>query len=461
MRSAPQLTASIGVRLSKQSNDSNTSLQGMLADCRALAERLGAHVIAEHVDDGTSGAIRERPKFLAWMQDGITGRADVLIAPHTDRVTREGVNVAAMVLDVVEGKAPGSVGPVRLVTVDGLDSDDEDSFRWRFVIQAEIARSELKRIKERNAKTRARLIEAGRWSGGPIPFGCRVVKRKNEAGKLVKYLDADPAEAATLREIARRLIDGQSTHSVARWLVSTGVKTRRGNSWTVRTMKVALTNQAAKAHVFDSATWRALNERLTPKANSGGGGGRPQVWLLARGNGICGTCGRNLTTARKRYVCANLACPAQVGIHAQPVDDYLEAEFLRKWGDLWWYEERVELGDASHLDDAEEALAAAQADLLANPGAETLASYQAAQAALEEAEATPIGRRVVTVATDWTYSEWWATASVPDRADELRRFMAEPVKILPLTSSVRRRVDLERLDITWRDEVEPVPDYRE
>jgi DNA invertase Pin-like site-specific DNA recombinase len=455
------LTASIGVRLSKQAKDSNTSLQGMINDCRALAARLGADVLEPiHVDDGVSGSIRERPKFLAWMQDGISGRADILIAPHTDRVTREGVNVAAMVLDVVEGKAHGSVGPVRLVTVDGLDSNDEDSFRWRFVIQAEIARSELRRIRERNLKTRARLNEAGRWAGGPVPFGCRVVERKNDEGKRVKYLEADPSEAKILREVARRLIDGQATHAVARWLVSTGCKTRKGNDWSVRTLKVVLLCQASKAHVFDSATWRALNERLKPKGNAGGGGGRPQVWLLARGNGVCGTCGRNLTTARKQYVCANLACPAQVGIMAQPVDDFLEAEFLRKWGDLWWYETRVELDDASHLDEAEEALAAAQAALLASPGAETLASYQAAQTALETAQATPLGKRVVTVATDWTWSEWWGKASVPERAAELRQFLAEPVKIRPGTS-VRRRVDLERLDATWMDQVEPVPDYRE
>lgn len=450
-------TASIYVRLSKQAKDSNLSLKGMVAECRRLAALHGCEVISEWIDDGISGDVRDRPKFANWLADGSSGRADVLIAPHTDRLTREGVQVAAHVLNVVEGKDDAGKQvhkPVRLITAD-VDTDNPTA-RLQLVIAAEVARAELARIKDRNAKTRARMIESGRWAGGPIPFGCRVVKR---SGK--KYLEADPREAKILREVARRLIDGQTTHSVARWLVSTGVKTRRGNDWSVRTLKVALTNQAAKAHVFDSTTWRALNERLTPKGNGGGGGGRPQVWLLARGNGVCGTCGRNLTTARKQYVCANLACPAQVGIQAQPVDDHIEAEFLRKWGELRWWEERVELDDTSHLDEAEEALTAAQAALLADPGPETLTAYQLAQAALEEAQSTPIGRRVVTVMTDWTWAEWWANASVPDRADELRQFLAEPVKVMPKTSKVTRRVDLDRLDITWRDEVEPIPDYRE
>jgi site-specific DNA recombinase len=88
---------------------------------------------------------------------------------HADRVTRVGVNVAAMVLDVVEGKDPttGAVvrEPVRLLSVDGLDSRDE-TYRMRLVFAAEMARSERERIKDRNLATQARLRKAGRFQGG-------------------------------------------------------------------------------------------------------------------------------------------------------------------------------------------------------------------------------------------------------------------------------------------------------
>lgn len=106
-----ELTASICVRLSKQAGDSNLSLRGMLDDCRALAAAHGARIVGEHVDDGVSGAVRNRPEFLAWLEDGRTGKANLLITPYADRLTREGINAAALVLDVVEGKGSTATMP--------------------------------------------------------------------------------------------------------------------------------------------------------------------------------------------------------------------------------------------------------------------------------------------------------------------------------------------------------------
>ena len=69
----------------------------------AGAASLGLEVYDVHVDNGTSGAIRNRPEFLAWLADARKEHVGTLIASHSDRLTREGVNAAAMVLDVVEG----------------------------------------------------------------------------------------------------------------------------------------------------------------------------------------------------------------------------------------------------------------------------------------------------------------------------------------------------------------------
>jgi site-specific DNA recombinase len=438
-----QLTASIGVRLSKQAKGSNLSLPGMLGDCEALADRLGARVIERHIDDGTSGSVREREKLLAWLDDGSSGRADILITPTTDRVTRDGVWTAARVLDVVEGRTPGQPRPVRLVTVDGLDSDNKASFRLAFVIQAELARAELERITDRNTRTRARLNEAGRWAGGPIPYGCRVredVTEEDGRRKVAKYLEADPAEAAILQDVAGKLLAGQATHSVARWLVSQGIKTRRGNDWSVRTLKVALSNQAAQAHVFDASTWRALQKRLEPKGNAGGGAGRPQVWLLARGNGVCGTCGKNLTTSRKNYVCENLACPAQIGIKAGPVDEYLEREILDAFGDVRWPVVVTSVEGVEELEAARQAEEEAQAALLAELTPENLAALQSARATLAELESRPATTTQRVELSKNTFGEDWAAADVPERARMLRWAIRRPVKIHPQPAGAASRM---------------------
>lgn len=447
-RSGRQLTASIGVRLSKQAKGSNLSLPGMLGDCEALADRLGARVIERHIDDGTSGSVREREKLLAWLEDGSSGRADILITPTTDRVTRDGVWTAARVLDVVEGRTPGQPGPVRLVTVDGLDSDNKASFRLAFVIQAELARAELERITDRNTRTRARLNDAGRWAGGPVPYGCRVredVTEESGRRKVAKYLEADPVEAEILRDVAGKLVGGQATHSVARWLVSQGIKTRRGNDWTVRTLKVVLSNQAAKAHVFEPAEWRALQLRLEPKGNAGGGAGRPQVWLLARGNGICGTCKRNLTTSRKQYVCANLACPAQVGIKARAVDDFIEQEILDAYGAVRWPVVVTSVEGIEELEAARQAEELAQAALLAELTPENLTALQAAREHLAELESRPASTTQRVEMSKQTFGEDWAAADVPERARMLRWAIDGPVEIMPSQGLVKRQVDLSRV----------------
>lgn len=453
-------TASIQVRLSKQSKDSNLSLSGMIDDCRAVAARLGATVLEPiHVDDGTSGSVREREELLAWLDDGITGRADILITPTTDRVSRDGVWTAARVLDVVEGRAPGQLKPVRLVTADGLDSDNKSAFRLAFVIQAELARAELERITARNVKTRARLLEERRWTGGPIPFGCRVALRPGgPKDKPVKYLEVDPAEAKIMNQVADMLIEGTPKRQAVRWLYQQGIKTRRGHDWSIRQLKSNMLCEASRQHVFSARTYRALEKVFEPQPSTRPG--RPQSWLLASGGILCGTCLRPLTTARKRYACERIDCPHQCTIDAQAVDDYIEQEFLARYGWQWWYETKIELVGGADIDQAEDDLRDAQAALLASPGAETLASYQAAQAALAAAEASPPERREVMKATDLTEAEQWAISDVPARAAQLRDFLAEPVVLKPGTA-VRRRVDLTRLDITWRDEVQDVPDYRE
>lgn len=216
-------TASIYVRLSKQASDANMSLDGMLHDCRELARRHGLSVVDEHVDNGLTGAVRDRPEFRAWLQDAVEGRAQTLIAWHADRLTREGINAAAMLLDVLEGKdsTTGRVvrPPVRLLDHSGLDSDHgDDAFRLRFLIAAEVARAERARMVERAKAGRRRLREAARFPGGTPPFGYSITPA-NPGYRLA----VDPQQAAQLREIAQRVLEGESVNSVVVRLNRQGV----------------------------------------------------------------------------------------------------------------------------------------------------------------------------------------------------------------------------------------------
>lgn len=445
-------TASLYIRLSREARESNLSLAGMLNDTRDLAARLGYEVMAEHVDDGISGAVRDRPAFRAWLDDGRTGRANALLTYHADRVTREGVNVAAMVLDVVEGKDPttGKVldAPVRLATVDGLDSRDE-SYRMRLVFAAEMARSERERIKARNIATRARLIAAGRHTGGPVPFGCQVVVR--DGGK---YLQRCDVEADLLGEAAGRLIRGDGMRTVTRWLNLAGHRTRRGTQWQRSSLRATLLSAATREHVLSLATYRALEVRLSPKDEDKArfAGGRPVAHLLAGGLALCASCGRKMTTSAGRYICSSTSggftCSRIMTIGADATDALLEQTFLEHYGDQRGLELRVIVLGGEDLDDAERAQETAQEALLASPGTQTLAAYEAARERLATAKAQPIRRERQTFLSEQTYAEMWAAGDVPERSRILSQALAYPVVIHPAKAAPR-------VEMVWRDQVNP------
>ncbi|MDT0184332.1 recombinase family protein [Microbacterium sp. ARD31] len=470
--------ASLYIRLSRQATGSNLSLEGMIDDCQRLAGSLGLTVHAVHVDNGTSGAIRNRPEFLAWLEDARSGDAGTLIASHSDRLTREGVNAAALVLDVVEGKdsTTGSVvrSPVRLVTVDGLDSErDAEAFRWRFVIAAEVARAERERIRSRNIATKQRLAETSRFPGGAIPFGCRVVERPDPmaGGKVGKYLERNDGEAIVLEEVAARLLRGDSVRSTVHWLNTEGIKTRRGYEWQRTTLVSTLLSAPSREHVFNAATHHALSVRLQPKRHgvTKHNGGRPAAHLLVSGIGLCGGCGGKLTTAGgrpkagggrypTRYVCMAAskggACPGGGTINAVACDEEIERRFLERLGDEPYVEIRTVLMGGDELEEAKAADKAAQAALSENLTTENFAAAQEARARLEARQAQPIQRTDTLHLTGLTVRQTWTAADVEGRRAMLADNLAEPVRLMPGKPKQGpgrgKIVNLDRIHVSWR-----------
>ena len=457
--------ASLYVRLSKQAGESNLSGTGMMEELRQLADRLELDVYSEHMDDGISGAVRDRPEFVAWLDDARNEYVDVLLPYHADRLTREGVNAAALVLDVLEGKDPtsGKVvrGPVRLVSHDGLDSErDAESFRWRFVIAAEVARAERERIKARNIATRKRLDSAGRYTGGAVPFGCRVIDNPEGPGKA---LSTEPDEAEVLRAVAQRLIAGESMRSSVRWMNSRS-STRRGKDWIRSSLRATLLSDASRVHVFDLATFRALEARLSPTPAERSSGGRPRRYLLAGGMASCGTCGRKITTSAGRYICSSSNggehCEYVVTIKAEDVDTWLAEKFLAQYGHMPALEARVIVSGGADIDAADRAVEDAEKALLADLTPENMAAVQDARAELQKASEQPTQRKRVWMPTGQTIAERWETSDHDERADLLTRVLDKPVVIVRNPAGRPRgrvKVDVDgRLEVSWGGNLVPL-----
>ncbi len=461
---------------------------------RALCEREGLEEVALHVDDGLSGGYRDRPGYLAWLDDARTGLAEVLVNYHTDRLTREGLNVAAQVLDTIEGKDPASGRqthrPVRLLDCNGLDSNHGEAFRFRFVIQAEVGRAERERIRERNRNRARRIREAGRWPGGPVPYGYKAVDNPDGPGKV---LVLEPTEAKHIREAADAILAGDNPTLVARRLNHAGVKPRRGKDWYRKVLIDVLTGDAVLGRVTvngnvlrdEEGNMRtpfppvltigqvaALRAKLAPKAETVRRGGRKPARLLS-GLLTCHSCGSVLQVGRRSprsqsgaavvYRCPSRAngkgCDQPVAISAVPLEDHITEVYLSAVGHLPMYRERTVVTGVEELAAVEEDIRATLADLATSADTETFQRLQRLQARQKELSAIDPEKRTELIPTGQTMAEHWEGALTDDRRDLLGK--AFDALIIGPGQRGRKGFDPGRLTRFWAEEPDAGEDLDE
>jgi len=445
---APPNTCSINIRLSKKAKESNLSLEGMLNDCRALAFRHGLRIVNEWIDE-QSGAIRNREGFLGWLADAREGRAAVLIAYHVDRMTREGVNVAALILDVVEGKdaITGAVvrHPVRLLDCKGLDSNESDTaFRLTLVLKAEIAREERERMSDRSLDMHRRFKAEGKATPGSAgAFGFMLNPDDPDARRLIP----NPAEAKYLREAAEQVWaipsapDDVTFGSVVRWMNGPlGCKPRRAKAWSRTTLRQCLTRtpDCVDVDIFTPDERASLRQILAPAKRTEAPAKpvyRVGTHIASSGLLECASCGSVMHIhPRKRttgvvvddYRCSeSFQFPGKRGQHvsvfSEFMDSYLEAKFLFDHGDELEYTRRASVTGYAAVEEAELAVADALRALEKDATAKHFAALQLAQIQRAEAEALPQVAEVSIVPTGRTIREAWHAADMAEKQAMLRR----------------------------------------
>ncbi|MDG4792676.1 recombinase family protein [Micromonospora sp. WMMD1082] len=457
-----RLRASIYVRLSNAADEANTSLENMIAECRAVCAAEDFAEAALHIDDGITGGVRDRPEFIAWLDDARHQRADVLVAHHVDRMTREGLNVAAMILDVQEGKDPATGRiirpPVRLIDTKGLDSNNGVAFRILFLIKAETAREERERAKQRVAGRSLRLRLAGRWPGGTPPFGYEIVPSPDGKGKTLALCQK---ETDFVRECAGRILIGHKLGRTVRWLNRNGPKPRRAAEWSRATLKQVLTGDHILGRVVSNGVVQR-DEKGRPVTPFPAVLDLPTVLALRKvlasdeeyvprgrhparlGSKIieCDGCGNYLTVAwrsgrpappgkparRPRgdlitYRCQRRAegrtCSQPVAVSALPFEAHLEEMYLREFGRSPLVEHKVMMPDDARLAEIEEELALCVARLAQSATPEGFAELQRLQAERDTLSAAPREPTIVKVLTGRTLAEEWHDQDIEGRREML------------------------------------------
>ena len=215
------------LRLSVET-DGADSLERQESDLREWAAREGLTVRHIWRDSGRSGYRNvKRAGFDGALKALTSGDVRTLAVWKLDRLSRRGAGQIGVVLDDVE-----RVGGRLVFLRDGLDTSNGNSARLPIVTLSEIARSESAntslRVKSRKDANRRQ----GRYLGGPPPYGYEVDEARH-------FVPKEP-EFQVMREVVRRVQDGDSLLAVCRDFNSRGVPTRRGGQWRVNTLSAAL-----------------------------------------------------------------------------------------------------------------------------------------------------------------------------------------------------------------------------
>ncbi|ANF30815.1 hypothetical protein A0130_03170 [Leifsonia xyli] len=206
------------VRLSKESALS-TSVAGQHDDLTAIAAREGWEVVKVYEDNGLSGG-KERAKAQAAFDMVARGDADVLAVYAYDRWSRQGIEKAADVIRLIREREESGRPALFVAEREGIRSD-RDNWEMQLAFAADVAKKERDRTRARQIAARDRMRREGRNPGyGTPPLGYKTGPHPTlPAGRGLIVIEE---EAEVIREVAERLVDGESTVKIATDLTERG-----------------------------------------------------------------------------------------------------------------------------------------------------------------------------------------------------------------------------------------------
>jgi len=298
--------AAIYARISSDPDDTRLGVERQLADCRALAVRKGWVVVREYVDNDISASgAKRRPQYRQMLEDIKTGDVDAVIVWADDRLHRQPKELEEF-FEIID-----AAGIKDLATVSGDMDLSTDDGKLKARILGAVAANESAKLTRRIRRKHEELAQTGKLSGGGHrPYGF-------EDDRLTIRLD----EAQTIKELASRVLSGDSLRSMCRDLDERRLSTITGAPWTphvLRRMLMSARISGQREHlgeIVGPAEWPGIiTPADTARLRSVLGDPRrrtnrsPRRYLLA-GMLRCQLCGATLVArpkmdGRRAYVCA-------------------------------------------------------------------------------------------------------------------------------------------------------------
>jgi DNA invertase Pin-like site-specific DNA recombinase len=295
------LRAALYLRISRDGSGRSAGVERQEAVCRDLVSSLGwevGHVLTDNDVSAFTG--RRRPAYERLLALIESGEIDAVVAYHTDRLYRRLVDLIHLT-DVLKAH------PVEVRTVMAGHIDlSTASGRFNAHILGAAAEHESARTGERIMLSQSQSRRKGRAHGGRRPYGYE----RTAQGELTLV----PEEATIVREMAERLLAGDSQFQIALDLNRRGVPTSRPGAngrpgqWTRATIRGILRSprvaglvpfegdavqqedgkpvKASWEPILDPVTWQKVRALLEAAKR-----GRPASRNLLAGFLRCGRCG--------------------------------------------------------------------------------------------------------------------------------------------------------------------------
>jgi site-specific DNA recombinase len=205
-------------RVSTEDQAERQTVQGQLDFLRKLAELHGWPVAGEYVDDGVSGTVPldQRTDGRRLLDDARIRRFEMVVFYRLDRLGRS----IRVLLDAHQ--ALEDSGILLKSATEPFDTASPIG-KFVFALLGGMAELEKATIVERTTMGRDRVAKAGKWTGGPIPFGYDVDGEGCLVPSARLVLSLDTTEAELAADLYKRIAAGSTLVRECTRLTALGV----------------------------------------------------------------------------------------------------------------------------------------------------------------------------------------------------------------------------------------------
>lgn len=235
------IVVAIYARKSKET-DKGESVINQVKSCKEYAEAFLANENIQYliyIDEGFSAKDTDRPEFQKLLHDAKLKKFQILICYRLDRISRN-ISDFTGIIDLFEKNN------IAFVSIRERFDTATPMGRAMMYISSVFAQLERETIGERIRDNFLKLARTGRWLGGKPPTGY--------CGSPVEYLDDNfkkkkmqqlrpiPQELALVKQLYRKYIELGSLNRLLNWSLENQIKSKYGNDFNLRSLRLILTN---------------------------------------------------------------------------------------------------------------------------------------------------------------------------------------------------------------------------